>query len=82
MSISDMNRCSDLKLLIEAHCATGAAAASTILRHVREVSPTPGERLHQLTAKLGPRAEEAYMTSGQMLIEPSRAASTIEEVLA
>lgn len=50
----------------------GAEAFLAILRYILLVNETPPERLRDLTHAPGPKAEEAYMTGAQILLEQGR----------
>jgi hypothetical protein len=45
----------------------GGEAFLAILTYIQHVSETPGGELHDLAASLGPDAEEAYVTTAEML---------------
>jgi hypothetical protein len=61
------------KLLTEVvEAPNGVAALAAVLSYLLEVGQTPPEGLRSLTRALGPRAEEAYMTGAQILIEQGR----------
>jgi predicted transposase/invertase (TIGR01784 family) len=50
----------------------GVAAFATVLRYILAVTDTPPEHLRNMSKRLGRRAEEAYMTGEQILIEQGR----------
>ena len=56
----------------------GVAAFATVLRYILEASDTPPERVRNLARKLGPRAEEAYMTGAQILQAEAKAEGKAE----
>lgn len=60
-------------LLAVLESPNGVEALGAVLRYVLEVSETPLENVHQFARSLGPRAEEAFMTGEQILLERGRA---------
>jgi predicted transposase/invertase (TIGR01784 family) len=50
----------------------GVAALAAVLKYLLEVGQTPRENIEALSHKLGPRAEEAYMTGAQLFREEGR----------
>ncbi|MFO0570829.1 MAG: DUF4351 domain-containing protein, partial [Polyangiaceae bacterium] len=56
----------------------GVAALGAVLRYVLEASETSPEELRELTKRLGPKAEEAFMTGAQILTAAARAEGKAE----
>lgn len=54
-------------LLAVMHGPTGWDDLTSILTYIHYVAETPAEQLHRLFARLGPQAEEAYVTTADML---------------
>lgn len=46
---------------------SGLSLFAGLLTYIREVSETPERKLHELAARLGPEAEERYMTTADLL---------------
>ena len=52
-----------------------------MLTYIQHVSETPGGELHDLAASLGPEAEEAYVTTAEMLRAEGEARAKAEDIL-
>jgi hypothetical protein len=61
--------------------AGGGEAFLAILTYIQQVSETPGGELHDLAARLGPDAEEAYVTTAEMLRAEGEARGKAEDIL-
>jgi predicted transposase/invertase (TIGR01784 family) len=59
----------------------GVAALGAVLRYVLEASETSPEQVRDLTKKLGPKGEEAFMTGAQILRAEGKAEGKAEVLL-
>jgi hypothetical protein len=58
---------------------------TSLMRYIEVVGEAPADQLHKLVTQLGPKAEEAYMTTAEMLRAEGEArgrAAMLEEMLA
>ncbi|NEE02296.1 hypothetical protein [Phytoactinopolyspora halotolerans] len=51
-----------------------------LVTYIENVGETPTDELHRLFAKLGPEAEEAYMTTADMLRAEGRVATVLQQL--
>jgi hypothetical protein len=78
--IGELRRWSDaLGELAEA--PNGVAALAMVVSYILQVTDTPPEQVRDLLSQLGPKAEEAYMTGEQVLVERGRLEGRAEMLL-
>lgn len=75
--LADLERWQDVLAAVLA-APHGQAAFAALLRYALRVGDVQPEPLHRLVRRLGPVAEEAYVTTEQQLIERGRTEGRVE----